>query len=84
VQPVAFKRFVDNVFKAIDRELVLGLSNGLHDALISGLKLDLPDAHDTCARLVAENPSVAEKRKNLAAHQKKLLLCQEELYNALS
>jgi malonyl CoA-acyl carrier protein transacylase len=84
VQPVAFKRFVDSTIKAIDKELVLGLSNGLHDALISGLKLDLPDAHETCARLVAENPNIAEKRKNLAAHHKRLLLCQEELYNALS
>jgi len=84
VQPVAFRRFVDSIIKAIDKELVLGLSNGLHDALISGLKLDSPDAHETCARLVAENPNVAEKRNNLAAHHQKLLLCQEELYNALS
>ena len=69
--------------KCIDEELVLGLSNGLQDALVSGLKLDSPDAHETCARLVAENPLTAEKRKNLLAHQNKLLLAREELFNAL-
>jgi hypothetical protein len=50
---------------------------------VTGLKLDLPDAHETCARLLAENPHVAEKRNNLVASRKKLLLAQEELYNAL-
>ncbi len=69
--------------KAIDEELVLGLSSGLQDALMSGLKLDLPDAHETCARLVAENPLTAEKRKNLLTHQNKLSLAREELFNAL-
>jgi hypothetical protein len=74
---------VDNIIKAIDDELILGLSKGLQDALISGLKLDSPDAHDTCAKLVAESPSIGEKRKNLIAQKTKLQLCQEELYNAL-
>lgn len=85
--PVAFKRFVDNTVKAIDEAVVLGLSNGLQDALMSALKLDSPDAHDTCARLIAEQPLIAEKRKSLLAHQKKLLLAKEELnelYNVLT
>ncbi|KAI9508381.1 P-loop containing nucleoside triphosphate hydrolase protein [Russula earlei] len=81
---VAFKRFVDNVIKAIDEELVLGLPKGLQDALMSGLKLDSPDAHETCARLVAEQPHIAEKRKGLLATQERLLLAREELYTALS
>jgi len=50
---------------------------------VTGLRLDLPDAHETCARLLAENPHVTEMRNNLVASQKKLLLAQEELYNAL-
>lgn len=78
---------MDNTVKAIDKELVLGLSNGLQEALMSGLKLDSPDAHETCARLIAEHPHVAEKRKNLIASQNKLQLAQQELielYNALS
>jgi len=47
------------------------------------LKLHSPEAHETCARLVAENPLTAEKRKNLLAHQNELLLAREELFNAL-
>jgi len=80
---VAFKRFVDSAVKAIDEELILGHAKGLHDALVTGLKLDLPDAHETCTRLVAESPHVAEKRNSLVASQRRLLLAQEELYNAL-
>jgi hypothetical protein len=81
---VSFKRFVDNTVKAIDEELVLGISSELQEALVSGLKLDSPDAQDTCAKLVAEQPHTAEKRKNLVAAQKKLLLAREELYNVLA
>jgi len=81
---VAFKRFVDNTIKAIDEELVLGLAKGLQDVLVSGLKLDSPDAHETCARLVAEAPLVAKRRKSLVDSRERLLLVQKELYNALS
>jgi hypothetical protein len=78
---VSFKRFVDNIVKAIDKELVLGLSNGLQEALMNGLKLNSPDAHETCARLIAEQPHIAEKRKSLVATQNKLLRAKEELDN---
>jgi len=84
---VSFKRFVDNTVKAVDEELVLGLSKGLQEALISGLKLDAPDAHETCAKLITEQPQITEKRKGLVANQKKYLRAQEdlyELYNALA
>ena len=50
---------------------------------MTGLRLDLPDAHETCARLVAENPHVAEKRNNLVASQARLSLARDELYSAL-
>ncbi len=52
---------------------------------MNGLKLDLPDvdAHEICAKLVAEQPQIAEKRKNIVAAQKKLLRAREELYNVL-
>ena len=63
---------------------MLGISNELQEALVRGLKLDSPDAHDTCAKLVAEHSHTAEKRKNLVAAQKKLLLAREELYNVLT
>ncbi len=65
---------------------MLGASNELQEALVRGLKLDSPasDAHDTCAKLVAEHSHTAEKRKNLVAAQKKLLLARDELYNVLA
>lgn len=84
---MSFKRFVDNTVKAVDEEVVLGLSKGLQEALISGLKLDSPDAHETCAKLITEQPQITEKRKGLVANQKKYLRAQEELYelyNALA
>jgi hypothetical protein len=63
---------------------VLGILNGLQEALVSGLKLNSPHAHDTCAKLVSEPSHTAKKRKDLVAAQKKLLLAREELYNVLA
>jgi hypothetical protein len=85
--PVSFKRFVDNTVKAVDEEIVLGLSKGLQEALMSGFKLDSPDAHETCAKLITEHPQIAVKRKALLVNQKKYLSAREELnelYNALA
>lgn len=85
--PVSFKRFVDNTVKAIDEELVLGLSKGLQEALMSGLKLDLPDAHETCAKLITEHSQITEKRKGLVANQKKYISALKDLdnlYNVLA
>jgi hypothetical protein len=48
---------------------------------MSGLKLDSPDAHETCARLIAEQPHVAEKRKSLEAARERFLSAQKELYD---
>jgi hypothetical protein len=59
----------------------------LQEALISGLKLDLPDAHETCAKLITEQPQITEKRKGLVANQTKYSSALEdlyELYNALA
>lgn len=63
---------------------MFGISNELQQALVSGLKIDSPDPHDTCAKLIAEQPHTAEKRKNLVAAEKKLQLAREELYNVLA
>lgn len=76
---MAYKRFVDNVPKAIDEQLVLGLARGLQDALATGLGLDLLDAHERCAKWLAEPPRIAEKRDKLFARQKRLSAAQDEL-----
>ncbi|KAI0250048.1 P-loop containing nucleoside triphosphate hydrolase protein [Lactifluus subvellereus] len=75
---VAFKRFVDNVPKAIDELLVLGLAKGLQDALSNGIGFDSPGAHERCTRLLAESPRIAEKRERLTARQNRLELAQKE------
>lgn len=76
---MAYKRFVDNVPKVIDEQFVLGIARGLQDALASGLGLDSHDAHERCAKWLAEPPRVAEKREKLVARQKRLLAAQDEL-----
>jgi Dynamin GTPase effector domain len=77
--PVAYKRFVDNVPKTVDEQLVLGAAKGLQSALVSGLGLDSPDAHERCTRYLAEHPRTAVRREKLVARRNRLLLAQEEL-----
>lgn len=59
----------------------------MQEALISGLQLDAPDAHETCAKLITERPQITERRKGLVANKKKFLLALEnlnELYDAIA
>jgi hypothetical protein len=75
---VAYKRFVDNVPKVIDEQLVLGIA-GLQDALATGLELDPHDAHERCVKWLTERPHIADKREKLVARQKRLSAAQVEL-----
>jgi len=77
--PVAYKRFVDNVPKAIDEQLVLGAARGLQGSLVTGLGLDSIDAHERCAKLLAEPLRIAEKRVKLVARQRRLTAANDEL-----
>jgi hypothetical protein len=76
---VAYKRFVDNVPKAIDERLVLGVARGLQGALATGLGLDSLDAHERCAKLLAEPLRIAEKREKLVARQRRLSAAKNDL-----
>jgi hypothetical protein len=58
------------------------LQEGLQDALATGLGLDSHDAHERCAKLLAEPPRIAEKREKLVARQKRLLAAQDKLLDA--
>ena len=42
---------------------VLGITRCLQDALAAGLRLDSHDAHERCAKLLAEPPRIAEERE---------------------
>lgn len=66
---VAYKRFADMVPLAIDYEIVRGLHKGIEQALLDGLSLTGPDAHERCKQMVQEPSTVASKRTEL---QKKL------------
>ena len=76
---MAYKRFVDNVPKAIDERLVLGVARGLQGALATGLGLDSLDAHERCAKLLAEPLRIAEKREKLVARQGRLSAAKNDL-----
>jgi hypothetical protein len=76
---VAYKRFADNVPKAIDEQLVLGAARGWQGALATGLGLDSIDAHEKCAKLLAEPLRIAEKREKLVARQRRLTAANDEL-----
>ena len=54
----------------------------MQDALATGLGLDSHDAHERCAKLLAEPPRIAEKREKLVARQKRLLAARHELLDA--
>jgi Dynamin GTPase effector domain len=79
---VVHKQLVDNVPKAIDEQLVLGISRGLQDALATGFGLDSHDARERRVKLLAEPPRIAEKREKFIARQKRLLAAQDELLDA--
>jgi hypothetical protein len=82
--PVAYKRFIDNVPKAVDEELVLGVAKDLQKALMSGLGLDSPEAHERCASYLAEPPRIAERRKRTMARKNRLMLAREEFQNVFA
>jgi hypothetical protein len=62
--PVAYKRFVDNVPKAVDEQLVLGIARGLQDALATGLGLDSHDAQRSCL----QSRHVLQRRERSLSH----------------
>lgn len=76
---MAYKRFADNVPKAIHEQLVLGAARGLQGALATGLGLDSIDAREKCAKLLAEPLRIAEKREKLVARQRRLTAANDEL-----
>ena len=63
---------------------MLGTARGLQDALATGLGLDSHDAHERCAKWVAESPRIAEKREKFLARQKRLLGAQDELFDVFA
>jgi hypothetical protein len=76
---VAYKRFSDNVPLATDFELVRGLSQGVEQALYSGLGISGPDGRRICQELVQENPYVSARREELNQKRTRLDMASSEL-----
>lgn len=81
IQPVAYKRFVDNVSMAIDHELVLGLNHGraLEAALLKGLGIAGPDGFQRCKEFLQESPHVMSRREELQKRYERLESAKKEL-----
>ena len=62
---VAYKRFVDNVPLAVDRDLVRGICQDVLKILNAGLGINGPNGHRICNELAQESPNVAGKREEL-------------------
>ncbi|KII95434.1 hypothetical protein PLICRDRAFT_25913 [Plicaturopsis crispa FD-325 SS-3] len=78
---VAYKRFMDNIPLAIDRELIRGLERDLEQALYKGLGVSGPDGHRVCTELVQEHPSISVRREELKNKWERLNTASHELVN---
>ena len=76
---VAYKRFVDYVPSAIDRELLRALEHDIEEALFAGLHVSSPNAKERCERLLAQDPSVVAARGELEARKARLEAARHEL-----
>lgn len=76
---VAYKRFVDNIPLAVDRELVRGLEGGVLQTLNKSLGINGPDTQHICKELAQENPSIARRREELGKRLERMLAASSQL-----
>jgi len=76
---VAYKRFVDDIPMCIDRTLLLGVTDGLEQALFDGLGINGPGGYERCRKLLSEPDEVVERRSELEKRHQRLLLARREL-----
>lgn len=65
----------------IQRDLVEGLANSLQGYLLEKLEIGSADASQRLQQLLAEDPSVAQKRKELQEQRTKLEEIKRQLEN---
>ncbi|KZO95027.1 hypothetical protein CALVIDRAFT_187292 [Calocera viscosa TUFC12733] len=76
---VAYKRIIDNVPHAIDRNFIFPLARAIHEALISGLQMNTIEGAEKCREYLKENPHVVHKRETLHSTKKRLDRAKAEL-----
>ncbi|CAE6452917.1 unnamed protein product [Rhizoctonia solani] len=76
---VAYKRFSDTIPLAIDHRYVRAFERAIQTTLVAGLKISASDAHDRCAKWMAESQSVVRKRAELTDRKERLEAARMEL-----
>jgi Dynamin GTPase effector domain len=78
---VAYKRFSDTIPMAIDQELLCGLDwdRSIEKALLKGLGVSGPNAHQCCEALLQEPPNVMVRREELTKKRERLESAKEQL-----
>jgi hypothetical protein len=76
---VAYKRFSDTIPLTIDHRYVRAFEKTIQATLVSGLKISASDAHDRCAKWMAEPQSVVRRRAELTDRKERLEAARMEL-----
>lgn len=76
---VAYKRFSDTIPLAIDHRYVRAFEKTIQATLVAGLKISASDAHDRCAKWMAEPESIVRKRAELTDRKERLEAARMEL-----
>ncbi|CUA68597.1 hypothetical protein RSOLAG22IIIB_07971 [Rhizoctonia solani] len=76
---VAYKRFSDTVPLTIDHRYVRAFEQTIQATLVAGLKISASDAHDRCAKWMAEPEPVVQKRAKLIDRKERLEAARIEL-----
>ncbi|CAE6500374.1 unnamed protein product [Rhizoctonia solani] len=76
---VAYKRFSDTIPLAIDHRYIRAFEKTIQATLVAGLKISASDAHDRCAKWMAEPQSVVRKRAELTDRKERLEAARMEL-----
>jgi hypothetical protein len=63
----------------IDRDLLLGVTAGLEEALFDGLGINGPGGYERCKKLLSEAEEVVVRRSELEKRYQRLLLARKEL-----
>ncbi|KAJ1303118.1 hypothetical protein OPQ81_011319 [Rhizoctonia solani] len=76
---VAYKRFSDTIPLAIDHRYIRAFERAIQNTLVARLKISASDAHERCAKWMAEPQSVVRKRAELTDRKERLEAARIEL-----
>jgi len=80
---VAYKRFVDIVPMTIDYTLVSGVTEGLENALYTGLGASGSESYERCQRLLEEPEDISRRREELVKRRDRLVRARDEMFGVV-